>query len=999
MNKINLGGNWKFCLDKEKKGMELEYFNSNLLDNINLPTTVSESQKGTPYIGDEDCFLTDPYRFEGYSWYSRDVELPEVIDQECFLVLERTRTSHVWVNQVYVGTDNSLCTSHRYRLTPFLNQSKMKITIMIDNTSCPVKGGHMTSQDTQTNWNGITGGIYLDIVASTYLTKVMLYPDIVNKKIQVKVTMMGSERCLAIMKIMDENENLLISTSKTFTRGENCFNCDMGQNAKQWNEHSPILYKLKIKLITKDKGILLTENSWTSPEVTKELTQEDEIYSYTFGLREFKAVGNYFEINGRRTFLRGKHDGLIFPRTGYAPTDLQSWLTVLSTAKAYGINHYRFHTCCPPEAAFTAADMLGIYMEPELPFWGTVTEEGEANHDERGQQYLITEGFRILEEFGNHPSFVMMSLGNELWGSKNRLNEILGKYKEFDYRHLYTQGSNNFQFTPTILANEDFFCGVRFSRERLFRGSYAMCDAPQGHIQTEPPNTTHNYNEIIRPNKITRSEVQQGDIIIQHGIGTKTVKVEASEEVIPQIPVISHEIGQYAMYPDYSEIEKYTGVLKARNFEVFRERLKREGMLAIAEQFFRSSGKLAVECYKAELETALRSSELAGFQLLDLQDFSGQGTALVGVLNAFMESKGLISELKWREFCSDTVILAELSKLVFTAGERITIGITLANYGKETLQAPEIVLTLKKSNPVRCEIVTEDLDSHDTAKKDSPILVKSRVLSEKYGCGVHKLCSFNIELPKLEKPALLELNLQIKGTDINNHYELWVYPEEISNNRIISEILENRVQTYKNISKAVEREGDKEVVFTDNVIEAIAELKKGRKVLLFPRDLKDTNSISGTYCTDFWCYPMFRSISESMNRPLPIGTLGLLIDEKHPAFEAFPTKYYTTPQWYDIISNSRSIILDDTGIEPIVWSIDNFERNHRLGLIFELKVGLGRLLVCGCDLRKQGVSLPARWLMNSIHKYMCTGKFNPKSEISSKELMKILCPQISRKLI
>ena len=70
--------------------------------------------------------------------------------------------------------------------------------------------------------------------------------------------------------------------------------------------------------------------------------------------------------------LRGKHDGLIFPKTGYAPTDVNEWLRVLGIAKSYGINHYRFHTCCPPDAAFTAADLLGIYMEPELPFWGTI---------------------------------------------------------------------------------------------------------------------------------------------------------------------------------------------------------------------------------------------------------------------------------------------------------------------------------------------------------------------------------------------------------------------------------------------------------------------------------------------------------------------------------------------------------------------------------------------------------------------------------------------------
>ena len=106
--------------------------------------------------------------------------------------------------------------------------------------------------------------------------------------------------------------------------------------------------------------------------------------------------------------------------------------------------------------------------------------------------------------------------------------------------------------------------------------------------------------------------------------------------MIPHIPVVSHEIGQYEVYPNFHEIEKYTGVLKARNFEVFRDRLKETGMLDWADDFFYTSGKLSVQCYKEELEAAARTKRLAGYQILDIQDFSGQGTALVGILDALI---------------------------------------------------------------------------------------------------------------------------------------------------------------------------------------------------------------------------------------------------------------------------------------------------------------------------------------------------------------------------
>ena len=76
---------------------------------------------------------------------------------------------------------------------------------------------------------------------------------------------------------------------------------------------------------------------------------------------------------------------------------------------------------------------------------------------------------------------------------------------------------------------------------------------------------------------------------------------------------------------------------------MFKERLEEKGLIDKVDMYFKASGKLAAECYKGELETAFRSNELAGFQLLDLQDFSGQGTALVGILDAFMDNKGIRS--------------------------------------------------------------------------------------------------------------------------------------------------------------------------------------------------------------------------------------------------------------------------------------------------------------------------------------------------------------------
>lgn len=891
---------WNFLLSKEKPDI-----NSELTDTIHLPSTVQQMKK--PPLTDErsDGFLTDPYHFEGYALYERIVSFtPKNSDCDVFLVMERTRTTSLWIDGKFVGTQNSLCASHRYDITKFMEFGvPVKITIMVDNVSCPVPGGHMTSQDTQTNWLGITGEIYLECKSRLRYENIKIAPDPESGSVTVSGEIIGGEGIELTAEV-----NGFGSKKVALTKENPTFVYEM-PNAKTWNEHEPNTYIMKISC-------------------------GGDVEKISFGMRKFETRGTEFLLNGEKIFLRGKHDGMIFPMTGAAPTDTPSWEKVLKTAKAHGINHYRFHTCCPPEAAFEAADRVGIYMEPELPFWGTVEDELTD-----GQKYLIDEGFKILDSFGNHPSFFALSLGNELWGSKERLDKILGDYKKHDPRPLYTQGSNNFQFYPCILENDDFFVGVRFSRERLFRGSYAMCDAPLGHIQTDAPNSEYTYDEHIKPNSVSSGTSAGGTIEIQYGTGVKTVSVDnASGEFVSNVPVVSHEVGQYFMYPDYGEIEKYTGVLKPYNLEIFRERLEKAGLAHLADKYFRASGRFAAECYKNEIETALRTRELSGFQLLDIQDFTGQGTALVGILNSFMESKGVITAIEWRNFCSDRVLLGCLSKFVFAAGETVSIGVKLYNYAQNADIDPTVTIKLS----VGGEVVSEQSISAKGSFKG----------------GVFDLGSAEIVMPKVERAEKVVLNLSCK--DICNKYILWIYP---------------------NVSVASS--------VTTDWSTAKSKLSEGKSVLFIPKNLNEENSVEGFYCTDFWNYPMFRSISESMKKPVPVGTLGLLIDKKHSALESFPTESYSTAGWYDIVSCSRTAILDGTGIEPIVRTIDNCERNHSLGTIFEVKAGSGKLLVCTAALDEQKNSLPCQALLKSLTEYVSSEKFEPAQTVEIEVLDKL----------
>lgn len=944
-----LSGTWQFEMDIDQ---DKTFQNLTFHDNIGLPGTTAMAKKGQYNNKKETGYLTELYPFEGSAWYQKKITIaPEDIGCPIYLLLERTRLTTLWIDGQLVGSMDSICTSHKYEITNYVTKQDIEITICVDNKNYPIKGGHMTSLDTQTNWNGILGQMELQVMNSVDIHAITPWPDLDKQAVTLDIKMENREEETLTRTIQIEGfyyslkENSIAQESIILDTPNLPIICDPGTSLHTitvpmkdiipFSEFTPGYYRLHLSLLS---------------------DAEDKGTDVTFGFRNFTTDTRHFYINDNKTFLRGKHDGLIFPLTGAAPMEVSEWLRIMGIAKSYGMNHYRYHTCCPPKAAFVAADLLGIYMEPELPFWGTINDIGEEGYNETEQNYLIQEGFRLMEAFGGHPSFVMMSLGNELWGSKKRLSSILQGFKAVDKRHLYTMGSNNFQFWPAILPEDDFYVGVRFDRDSLIRGSYAMCDAPQGFIQTAMPNTNHDYDIFFEePNHIDSLE---GSIEIQYGTGVKKVSVTEANTFKPDKPVVSHEIGQYCMYPDFNEIDKYTGVLQARNYQVFEERLISAGMLDQAENFFHDSGKLAAFCYKLELEAAHRSKNLAGYQILDIQDFTGQGTAIVGILNSFMESKGLISNEAWNGFCNYTVLLASFPKFVWHSGETFDCQVILSHYGEKPLKDQSIIVTL----------TAPEEEKHWTYE----ILVTEN--------GVHTIGSFSHIWEDLKEPTKATLTLKLSGTTIQNQYELYLYPNVPNHNYLTA------CQQLRDENEVIITKDNIQLYLTTDLLRGIKLLKQKKRVLFIPKTM---NGIPGTFCTDFWCYPMFRSISESMNRPVPIGTLGCTIDNQHKAFSEFPCDTYTTPDLYHLITHSTGSILDGINIKPIIQIIDNFERNHKLGLLYEASVDEGKLLVCTSKLYELLEHAEIRQFTMSIINYALSDDFQPEAKVSSVDLINL----------
>ncbi|MBC7417777.1 MAG: beta-galactosidase, partial [Pedobacter sp.] len=657
-NKINLAGEWSFQIDSLDKGIEGKWFLKKLGQKVNLPGSMNTNGKGNDITVDtkwtagvwDSLWYTQPqfakYRkkgnvkisswlqpnkhYVGVAWYQKKIAIPTNWDKRSIqMFLERCHwESTVWIDNQEVGMQNTLSAPHIYNFSKYLTPGEHTITIRMDNRIKDIDPGsdaHSLTDNTQTNWNGIIGQMYLKSRPAVYISDVALYPDVAKKLVRAKVTIYNllNRELDETLRLSAKATNSKMTTSVTSLSKKIHLNKDttiidieypMGASPLLWDEFHPNVYKMETSL-TSSTG--------------------NDVVNTDFGMKDFSIKGTQFTINGRPIFLRGTLECAIFPITGYPDTDVKSWTRILEICKAYGLNHVRFHSWCPPEAAFDAADSLGMYLSVEASAWADV------GNGKPIDQYIYDESNRIVKQFGNHPSFCMMPYGNEAHGKNDvaYLTKFVQYWQAKDKRHVYTSSSG---FPESKESDYDS------SPKPRIQWWAAGLKSP---INANPPTTAYDWAEYISKNK----------------------------------PTVSHEIGQWCVYPDFTEIKKYTGVLKAKNFEIFQDFVNEHGMKDLAHDFLMASGKLQVLCYKADIEAALRTPGFGGFQLLSLQDFPGQGTALVGVVNPFWEDKGYITAKEYRQFCNVVVPLSRMKKIIYENNEDFLDTIQIANFSAKTL--------------------------------------------------------------------------------------------------------------------------------------------------------------------------------------------------------------------------------------------------------------------------------------------------------------------------
>ncbi len=945
-NALSLAGQWRFQLDRADVGVGERWFARTLPEKFTLPGSLPAAGIGddistnTPWTGGivDRSWFTAPefakYRepghvkvpfwlqpekyYAGVAWFQRDFDVPaDWQGKRVVIFLERVHwESRLWVDDRLVGTNDSLSTPHEYDLGQ-LAPGRHTLSIRVDNRRIVDIGenSHGITDHTQGNWNGIVGRIELRATPLVWIEDVQVYPNGGMKAVVVLVHATNAMHKLFVGKLTlsdRSGKSISLPISRNFsTIAANLTTEDvltLGPNAEFWDEFTPDLRTLTAEL----RG-----------EIDGRPVKSECIVSY--GLRGASADGTQITINGRKTFIRGTLECCIFPRTGHPPADVNSWKRIIRVAKSYGLNLIRFHSYCPPEAAFQAADELGFYFQVETCWANGSTTLGDGRPVD---QWVYDETDRILKYYGNHPSLLLMLYGNEPGG--DHASAYLAKYVEHfkakDPRRLWSSGSG----WPQLPENQ--FHVTPDPRIQAWGGGL------NSRINARPPETTTDYRDYIAARKV---------------------------------PVISHEIGQWCVYPNFDEIPKYTGYLKPNNFEIFRGFLNEHGLGGLAHQFLLASGKLQTLCYKEDIESALRTPGMGGFELLDLHDFPGQGTALVGVLDPFWDDKGYVTAQEFSRFCNATVPLARLKKRVFTTEETLEAEIEVANFGPATLPRVKPTFRLLAENGVaRLGGSFETLDIPvGNGTKLSPLKLDLRSLPAP---ARYKLVVSVGQASRLSPSSSDNRDRRDTGPTFENDWDLWVYPARPTT------------------------EPGKDILVTAQFDDAAQQhLASGGKLLLtIPDDQVrnfDTAPVKPGFSSIFW--------NTAWTGRQPPTTLGILCDPQHPALAEFPTEFHSNWQWWYLIHRAGALRLDllPGTLMPIVRVIDDWFTARPLGLIVEGKVGAGKIVICGFDLTRDANDPVSRQMRASLLDYMDSPKFTPETELAADRIKSLIVPPSTAK--
>lgn len=952
--RILLNGKWHVVLEDGTTGQ------------MDLPGTLDENGIGHRDVGanqwhpdavlgnaageiDKDAPIatrfTRRHTYEGEARISRKITVPDYGTDRLFVLAERARALRLLVDgeACSVFRQGTLSTPYIFELTGAA-PGEHEFTFLSDNSypgmpKAAIYYSSAATDETQTNWNGILGECSMYTRPQNFIDSLRVYPRAVKKEeknkaggyvLDVCVELApGAKKVYKDAKIILQSEALAageLEDTQTLTEiisysGEGLAEAGtdkeenpktmeiwfrdlpLRENVKLWDEDEGNLYEMAVTL---DNGMSAEDKGGSTAECRTR-----------FGIRSFGDNGSgRLALNGRAIFLRGEANCAEYPETGHPPMTIPEWKEMLLKYRSYGINFVRFHSHCEPEAAFAAADELGMLLQPELSHW----DPKDAFGTEESYRYYRAELVDLLKTYANHPSFVMLTLGNELQAQdegRERMRELVRTAKRMDPTRLYANGSNAFYGEEGCDPESDFYTS-QSCKDVVIRGTFS---GMRGYLNENYPSADRTYDEAMAE---IRKEYQK--------------------------PVFSFEVGQFEVLPDFEELESFHGISDPVNLKLIKKRVEERGLLPTWEKYVEATGELSRLAYREEIEAAMRTRELSGISLLGLQDFPGQGTALVGMMNSHLEPKpyDFARPERFREFFQECRILVKLPHYTYEAGERLIAEVEAANFGKRNIEGVFCwTLAGKKS-------VSENGNCEPAEIKSKNTVIATGEDTEITICrpgSYTEVGSLDIPLDFVEKNTALTLKVRI-GDSISA-YPIWVYrkttpvcPENVYGTRAFD-------------------------VKTREI------LQNGGRVYLSPDADKESlpNSIKTQFTTDFWSVGTFADQE---------GGMGQLIDTEHPIFKEFPTDFHTDWQWW-IMATKRAVILPHP-MKTIITEMDSYAFLRPMAQMIEFRCLKGKVLLSTMELHKSQQYPEVRALQASIYTYLSGENFEPAEEITEEEL-------------
>ena len=884
--------------------------------------------------------LTRRFTYEGEARLSRtlDFELPGNV--RVFVDVERARCLRLFIDgrEVAPFEPPTLSTPQVFEVTGLVHRGA-ELVLLSDNSypglpRADILNASAATDETQTNWNGLLGEVCLRTEEPVFVRALRVYPR--DGALDVRVDLSAARAYRGSLHLTSDALAGDATVPVDVRPGEHEIKARLpvAEDVPHWDIGDAQLCEMAAVLRREASPLGRREASPLGRREASPLGEGAEPKKVRFGLRRFGDDGTgRLALNGRRVFLRGETNCAVFPETGHPPMTVGAWLEILEAYRAYGVNLVRFHSWCPPEAAFEAADRLGMLMQPELSHWNPK----DALESDAAWTYYRRELLQILREYANHPSFVMLTLGNELAAGDlghRRMDGLLALAREMDDTRLYANGSNvhygergcdaklvlqgdaklvlQGDAKPVLQGDprSDFYTASTYFRAPL-RGSMSGTEANGGrlggHINGQYPSARVNYD----------------------GVMARLRQAYAG-------PVFGFEVGQYEVLPDFDELDDFRGVTDPANLRQVQARVKACGLMPLWRDWVEATGELALLCYRAEVEAVLRTPGMSGLVLLGLQDFPGQGTALVGMLNSHLRPKpyDFARPERFAAFFRDQLPLALLERYTWLNSETLRAAVSVANYGIDALHGP-----------LRWRLQGDGFDRAGTlATKAFP------------SGGLTPAGTLEVPLASIRQPTRLDLTLELENTD--NRYPIWVYPDE--------------PVPCPDAKLVLQGDG---VVVAQSLDQALPALAVGARVFLDPPTDAPLRAVPCHFSTDFWSVGTF---------PCQSGTMGQYIDAAHPVLRNFPTEAHTNWQWWPMAN--RPAVPVPAGLRPIVAQLDSFTTLRPLAQLFECRVGPGRLLFSSMALRALTDYPEAQALLNAIYRYMESEQFCPDQSLEPTDL-------------